>query len=78
MNEFSPSLPGTSQFVVFICTFFSTFSVIIQRRNAAYGTRCPAHEYGTPCAGHRVPYAAAVKDPNPVNGLLNALGIFLI
>ena len=29
------------------------------------------------CAGHRVPYFAAVKDPNPVNGLLYALGIFL-
>ena len=32
------------------------------------------------CAGHRVPYVAPVKVPNPVNvnGLLYALGIFLI
>ena len=30
------------------------------------------------CAGHRVPYFAAAKDPNPVNRLLSALGIFLI
>ena len=29
-------------------------------------------------AGHRVPYFAAVEDPNPINGLLYALGIFLI
>ena len=37
-------------------------------------------EGGVPysCAGHRVPYFAAVKDPNSVNGLLYALGIFLI
>ena len=53
---------------------------------ATYGTRCPAHEYGmTPkggvpysCAGHRVPYVAAVKDPYLVNGFLYALGISLI
>ena len=37
-------------------------------------------EGGVPysCAGHRVPYFAAVKDPNPVNDLLYVLGIFLI
>ena len=29
-NEFSPSLPGTSQFVHSFVQFFSTFSVIIQ------------------------------------------------
>ena len=29
-------------------------------------------------ATYRVPYFAAMKDPNPVNGLLYALGIFLI
>ena len=56
---------------------------------ATYGTRCPVHEYGTTqhgttggvpysCAGHRVPYFAAVKDLNPIDGLLYVLGIFLI
>ena len=49
---------------------------------ATYGTRCPAHEYGTEChihaTGNQVPYFAAVKDPNPINGLLYTLGIFLI
>ena len=36
-----------------------------------YGTRCPAHEYGKPysCAGHLVPYVAAVKNPHPVTSL---------
>ena len=53
-----------------------------------YGTRCLAHEYGTTpkvqggvpysCAGHRVPYLTAVKEPNPVTCLLYALGLFLI
>ena len=34
---------------------------------AKYGTRCPAHEYGMSysCAGHLVPYVAAVKNPYP-------------
>ena len=37
-------------------------------------------EGGVPysCTGHQVPYFAAVKDPYPINGLLYALGIFLI
>ena len=39
-----------------------------------------ARHRGVPysCAGHRVTYFAAMKDPNPINGLLYALGIFLI
>ena len=30
------------------------------------------------CSGHRVPYFAAVKKPNPGKSLLYALGLFLI
>ena len=69
------------------------YGINIQRRNGIWGFHCcnvwnemsgawirHDTEGGVPysCAGHRVPYFAAVKDPNPVNGLLYALGIFLI
>ena len=52
---------------------------------ATYGLGC-RHEWGMvdteggvlyTCAGHLVPFAA-VKETNPIKGLLYALGLFLI
>ena len=48
---------------------------------AKYGTRCPAHEYSTfgvvpySCAGHLVPYVAAVKNLIPLRLFINAHSI---
>ena len=46
---------------------------------ATYGTRCPANTHEYICMNtHDTegPYFAAVKDPNPVNGLLYALVLY--
>ena len=43
---------------------------------AKYGTRCPAHENMYSCAGHLVPYIAAMKNPYPVTSLYRDQWVF--